>query len=123
MQFGKALHRVLQHIVAADPRYGPVHMSKIDMIADGFYRAWLRTADIPKLGVVLPTTPSQPAVIAFPLTLPMGWVESPPYFTALTETVCDLANLHLREARDSRARTHADTHRLESVAATPPTDI
>ena len=91
-------------------------------IADGFYRVWLRTADIPKLGVVLPSTPSQPAIIAFPLTLPMGWVESPPYFTALTETACDLANLQLREARGSCPRAHANAHRLESVAATPPTD-
>ena len=75
MQFGRALHRVLTRIVHADPRYGPVALAKID-IADGFYRVWLRLDDIPKLGVVLPL------LIAFPLALPMGWVESPPYFTA-----------------------------------------
>ena len=73
-----------------------MYLSKID-IADGFYRVWLRAGNIPKLGVVLPTTPGQPPIIAFPLTLPMGWVESPPsYFTVLTETACDLANAHLQ---------------------------
>ncbi|KAI2491968.1 hypothetical protein MHU86_22588 [Fragilaria crotonensis] len=34
MQFGWALQRVFKHIVEADPRYGPVHLAKID-IADG----------------------------------------------------------------------------------------
>ena len=100
MQFGRALQRVMTRVVQAERRYGHVYLAKID-IADGFYRVWLQIADIPKLGVVLPTSPGQPALIAFPLTLPMGWVESPPYFTALTETACDLANQSLR-ARDER---------------------
>ena len=40
MQFGRALHRVLERIVHGDPRYGPVTLSKIDIsLADGlFYR-------------------------------------------------------------------------------------
>ncbi len=63
----------------------------------------------------MPTSPGTPPLIAFPLTLPMGWVESPPYFTALTETACDLANARLRQ------RMAYDTpHRLEAIAATPP---
>ena len=40
MQFGRALQRVIARVVHADPRYGPVYLSKID-IADGFYRVWL----------------------------------------------------------------------------------
>ena len=48
----------------------------------------------------------------------MGWVESPPYFTVLTETVCDLANAAIKTRQPlSRLRT---AHRLEAVAATPP---
>jgi hypothetical protein len=35
MQFGRALQQVLTALVHADPRYGPVHMAKID-VADGF---------------------------------------------------------------------------------------
>ncbi len=77
MQFGRALQRVMTTIVNADPRYGPVYLSKID-IADGFYRVWLQLSHIAKLGVALPTAPGEPHLVAFPLALPMGWVESPP---------------------------------------------
>ena len=91
MQFGKALQRILQAILHADPRFGPVYLIKVD-IANGFYRVWLNTADIPKLGVVFPTLPDSEPLVAFPLVLPMGWTESPPYFCAATETAMDLAN-------------------------------
>ena len=119
MQFGRALQRILAKIVHADPRYGPVYMSKID-ISDGFYRVWLQHSDIPKLGVALPSTsPGEEPLVAFPLALPMGWVESPPYFTALTETACDLANDALR-TRPTTPPPHSALHRLEKVATTPP---
>jgi hypothetical protein len=122
MQFGRALQRVLTRIVHANPRYGPVHLAKID-IADGFYRVWLQVADIPKLGVALPTTLGAVSLIAFPLALPMGWVESPPYFTAMTETACDLANQALQSNMPAvpRERLHVE-HRLEQVADTAPAE-
>jgi hypothetical protein len=112
MQFGRALHRILSAILHADPRFGKVYLSKVD-IADGFYRIWLLPRDIPKLGVLFPTLPGEPALIAFPLTLPMGWVASPPYFCAATETVADLANAAYAD--------HAPYpfHRLEAVAESP----
>lgn len=118
MQFGRALQRVLTTIVHADPRYGPVYLAKID-IADGFYRVWVQAADVPKLGVALPTSAGAPLLVAFPLALPMGWVESPPYFTVLTETACDRANDLLRTRTDKRLN---QVHRLEAVASTPPAD-
>ena len=79
MQFGRSLRRLLTKILYADPRFGPVYLCKID-IADGFYRIWLLPCDIPKLGVLFPTNSGEPPLIGFPLTLPMGWVESPPLF-------------------------------------------
>jgi hypothetical protein len=111
MQFGKALPRLLQGIFDADPRYGPVHLIKVD-IADGFYRICLNPADIPKLGVVFPTKPGDEPMVAFPLRLPMGWVDSPPYFCAATETVADLAN--------ARINWHPPPHRLDADADTLP---
>ena len=119
MQFGRAFQHVLSNIVNADLRYGPVYPSKID-ITEGFYRVWLQADDIPKLGVVLPTLPGLPPLIAFPLALPMDWVESPPFFSVLTETACDLANARLRDRSNGSDST---AHRLESVAATPPPEI
>ena len=112
MQFGRALQRVVQTIVHSNRRFGPVYLGKID-IADGFYRVWVQIRDIPKLAVVLPGAPHADPLVAFPLALPMGWVESPPFFTTLTETVCDLANAKLRESAHTSA-----PHRLEQAAAT-----
>jgi hypothetical protein len=113
MQFGKTLLRVLQTIVDADPAFGPVKLGKID-ISDGFYRIGLRPADIPQLGVILPRNGPQ-LYVALPLALQMGWVDSPPYFTAATETACDLTNAQIRN-------THAmpPPHRLEHLARRPP---
>jgi hypothetical protein len=87
-------------------------MAKID-IADGFYRVWVRKEDVPKLGVALPPMPGQPSLVAFPLALPMGWVESPPYFTTFTATICDLSNAKL-----AQPSYHGEPDRLEAVAAT-----
>ena len=111
MQFGKALSRMLQGITEADRRYGDCYIYKVD-VADGFYRVWLCTSSVAKLGVVLPKMEGLPNLVAFPLVLPMGWTESPPYFSVTTETVCDLTNNDLR--RNLRYPAHA----LEPVSAT-----
>jgi hypothetical protein len=112
MQFGRALERVLYSIHHASPHYGPVYVSKTDL-ADGFYRIPLTSSGIPNLGVILPRFPNEEQLIAFPLVLPMGWVESPPAFCAATETVADLAN-------NLPARHTLPKHPLEDVASTPP---
>jgi hypothetical protein len=112
MQFGHTLPRLLRHIVLANPAQGPVHLIKVD-IADGFYRIGLRPLDVPKLGVALPVGASEPQLVAFPITLPMGWTNSPPIFCAATETIADLANMALWRGGDP------GPHRLEALAATP----
>jgi hypothetical protein len=96
MQFGKALWRILAGIVQANTGLGPVYLSKVD-IADGFYHIWVKAADIPKLGVLLPAEQGQERLIGFPVVLPMGWKESPPVFTSATETVTDLANGQIQQ--------------------------
>jgi hypothetical protein len=114
MQFGKALPRLLQKIRFADPSFGPVYMLKVD-IADGFYRVWVEAQGIPSLGVCFPNEPGEEALVAFPLALPMGWTESPPYFCAFTETITDIANAHITRQADP------PPHRLESEAEAAPT--
>jgi hypothetical protein len=110
MQFGTALQRVIENIVNANPRFGPVQLCKVD-IAEGFYRIEVRPADIPKLGVIIPSrTEDQEQLIAFPLVLPMGWKNSPPYFCAITETVADLTNERIRHHQQP------PRHRLDRVA-------
>jgi hypothetical protein len=111
MQFGRALERVLHKIKHADPRHGPVYLCKID-IADGFYRVDLEASSAPTLAVILPHNNGEQPLVAIPLSLPMGWVESPPYFCAVTETIADIANRNMHH--------RAPPHRLDELADTPP---
>ena len=89
MQFGtNSGAHVLYQIRHANPRYGHVYLAKVDL-SDGFYRVALNDSAIAKLAVALPQFPGEERLLALPLVLPMGWVESPPFFCAVTETVAD----------------------------------
>jgi hypothetical protein len=113
MQFGRCLPRLLQQIVHSDPCHGPVKMTKED-IADGFYRLHNRPSDILALGVVFISTTNGTLLVAFPLTCPMGWVESSPWFTTATKTGANLANAVLA------ADFMPSLHQLDSVTQTLP---
>ena len=110
MQFGHALDRILREILLADPKLGPIHMLKLD-ISDGFYRIDIAPDDIPRLGVVFPVSPGSEPLVAFPLVLPMGWKNSPPIFSAATETAADIANC------DIRSPAPVPTHPLGTLAS------
>jgi len=109
MQFGKALPRILWRIHHSNPRHGPVHIAKIDL-SDGFYRVPLQPEDMMKLAVLFPSRPGEEPLIGLPLTLPMGWKESPPGFCSATETVADIANANIR------ARHIPLPHRFDEVS-------
>ncbi len=93
MQFGCALQCFLQRLIYANPEFGPPLMAKIDL-ADGYYRVPLTPEASLELAVILP--PDGGAnLIGIPLSLPIGWAHSPPYFCAFTEIGADLANWHM----------------------------
>ena len=111
MQLGRALARILRRIVTANPAYGPVFMNKTDL-ADAYMRVWVKIDDVPKLAFAIPPAPGdQEHLIGFHLSLPMGYIESAPFFCAASETVADFA-FH------SERRT--TPHMLEKLAATKP---
>jgi len=91
MQFGNCLQRVLQRIAYCNPGYGPPLLAKLDL-ADGYYRVPLSQEASLELAVVLPADGLQEPLVGLPLSLPMGWAYSPPYFCAFTETIADLSN-------------------------------
>lgn len=109
MQFGRALPRLLFRIHHSNPAFGEVFLAKFD-ISDGFYRMATDPDQAPNLAVMMPRYPNEPQLIAIPLVCTMGWVNSPPTFCAMSETVADIANSRMD-------RTHAPAHRLEPVAA------
>ena len=55
--------------------------------------------------------------MATPLTLPMGWKNSPPLFCPATETVADLANDYLRSYQPSKP--HKLDNRAEVIVPPP----
>ena len=119
MQFGRALERLLREILLADPAKGPVSMLKLD-ISDGFYRIALNPTDVPKLGVIFPTNDGTD-LVALPLVLPMGWRNSPPIFSAATETAADLANTMLQSTPNLIPSAHpldTQAHEVEVPQST-----
>jgi hypothetical protein len=113
MQFRKALGRILQAIVDANPKHGPVQFIKVD-IADGFYCIWLNILDIPKLAIPISTLYGDGPLLALQLVLPMGWTELPSYFCAATETVSDMTNRRLVN------QWKPPPHRRQELADTQP---
>jgi len=115
MQFGTALPRLLQRIVYCNRLHGPPLMAKIDL-SDGYYRVPLSPAASLELAVVIPPDNTDVNLIAIPLSLPMGWRDSPPYFCAFTETVADSSN------DDVRHSTVYPDHDLLQTCQQPPLD-
>ena len=112
MQWGRTFHRVLWYIFTADRRHGPVLMSKTDL-ADGFYQLPLNPSGALKLAVPL-QLPDGSFNLAVPTRLPMGWTESPPAFSAVTETIADLVNSSLEQP----GSIFPPSHPLEQAAST-----
>ena len=115
-QYGRALDRLLREIAFADSALGYVYLLKAN-VSNGFYRIGLRPEDTPKLGLILPIGANEEPMVANPLTLPMGWKNSPPLFCTATETVADIANEYLRSHQPSRP--HKLDGRAEAVVPPP----
>ena len=110
MQFGGMLPRILHLARHANPKFGPARACKVDL-KDGFYRLFLRAGDCPRLAILLPTYDGEPPLVAIPMACTMGWVQSPPSFSGMSETACDDANARLKSSPEA-----APAHRLEALA-------
>lgn len=111
MQFGRTLPRFLYDVRHANPKFGPPRANKND-VKDGFYRMLLKARDCLRLALVLPKYKDEMQLVGIPLACTMGWVQSPPTFCVMSETVCDLANQAIRSGQRP-----SETHRLEAQAA------
>ena len=113
MQFGTTLQRLLRCIAYANTKFEPVHMLKFDL-AGGYYRVPLAPQAAVELAVIIPGDKEGTNYVGIPLTLPMGWNMSPPYFCAFTKMATDIANTALAQLREP-----ADTHPLEVLSQQP----
>jgi hypothetical protein len=119
MQFGNnALPRLLRHVVLADPAHCPIQLGVKEVNMHDrrwfLYRIGVRPPDVLKLGMAFPTDPDQPQLVAFPITLPMGWTNSLPIFCMAMETIAEVANEGILKWRNP------PPHRLDDYASTTP---
>ena len=75
-----------------------------------------------KLGVVFPVREGEEPLVAFPLVLPMGWVNSPPAFCAATETSADIANAFIWSREEPKSYPLDDMASKSDEHASRPKD-
>ena len=92
LQFGRAFPCILQAVWEADPVQGPVRVSKLD-ITDAYHRGTVKPLQVGLFAYVIPSAPGdEQTIICINLVLPMGWVDSPKFLCAFSETLTDVAN-------------------------------
>jgi hypothetical protein len=88
-QMGHALNRIIHAFAEADED-AKIFMAKFD-IKDGFWHLDCEEGEEWNFSYVLPQKEGEPTRLVVPTSLQMGWVESPPYFCAASETARDVA--------------------------------
>ena len=88
-QLGHSLQRII-HAFATAPKDAKVFSAKWD-IKDGFWRVAARDGEEWNFCYVLPRADGDPIQIVVPTSLQMGWIESPTYFCAASETARDVS--------------------------------
>ena len=88
-QLGYSLQRIIHAFAQTEPDER-VFMAKWD-IKDGFWRLDCQEGEEWNFAYVLPQEPGKPIKLVVPTSLQMGWIESPPYFCAASETGRDVA--------------------------------
>jgi hypothetical protein len=112
-QIGECLSRIIHAFAEADDD-AKIFMAKWD-IKDGFWRMDCAVGEEWNFAYVLPQDEGMPTTLAIPTLLQMGWVESPPYFCAATETSQDIATEYVETKLNSLA-----PHKLEKFVIGAP---
>jgi hypothetical protein len=87
-QLGECLTRII-HAFAETDDDAKIFMAKWD-IKEGFWCMDCREGEEWNFSYVLPQPEGEPVMLVVPTSLQMGWVESPPYFCAASETARDI---------------------------------
>ena len=67
-------------------------MLKLD-VTDAYHRGTVKPAQVGAFAYVIPSAPGDEGIfICIDLVLPMGWVDSPKFFCAFSQTLTDVAN-------------------------------
>ena len=102
MCFRVEIQRILKQVITDDPFLGPVYLSKVGL-ADAYMRLWVRMDEVPSVALLIPKkNPRKTQLVGFHLSLPMGSVDSDPYFCMATETVPNLENKAILQREKAR---------------------
>jgi hypothetical protein len=93
-QIGHSLQRIIHAFATADDD-AKIFMAKWD-IKDGFWRLDCEQGEEWNFAYVLPPKTGHPTTLVIPTSLQMGWIESPPYFCAASETARDVAEQYMQ---------------------------
>ncbi len=99
-QLGHVLRRIIHAFAEADED-AKIFMAKFD-IKDGFWRMDCAEGEEWNFAYVMPQEEGQPVRLVVPTSLQMGWIESPPYFCAASETGRDVAEDYVETPIGSR---------------------
>ena len=94
-QLGHALLRIIHAFAEAEPE-DMVSMTKLDL-KDGFWRLDCEDGEEWNFAYVLPQPEGEPVKLVVPISLQMGWIESPSFFCAASEMARDVAEGHINE--------------------------
>jgi hypothetical protein len=92
-QLGHSLKRIIHAFAEADDD-AAILLAKWD-IQDGFWRLNCQQGEEWNFSYVLPRAAGKPTRLVVPTSLQMGWVESPPFFCAASETSHDVAMAYI----------------------------
>ena len=113
-QLGHSLSRII-HAFAEAEDDAKIFMAKFD-IKDGFWRLSCETGEEWNFCYVLPQEEGEPTRLVVPTSLQMGWVESPPYFCAASETARDVATQYLETKVGSLQGHKFEKYTMENEA-------
>ena len=112
-QIGEGFLRIIHAFAEAD-NDAKIFMAKWD-INDGFWQMDCAAGEEWNFAYVLPQEEGQPTTLVVPTSLQMGWVKSPPYFCAATETSRDISNEYIETKVNS-----LHCHKFEKYAVGAP---
>ena len=110
-QIGSVLQRIV-YCMATAPEGKKIYAAKWD-VKDGFWRMSCEKGAEWNFAYVLPQEDGKPPKLVIPTSLQMGWLESPPYFGAASETARDVGEVYAQTAVGSLPR-----HKFEPYTKT-----
>ena len=112
-QLGHSLSRIIHAFAQADVE-AKIFMAKWD-IKDGVWRLDSQEGAEWNFAYVLPQVEGEPIKLVVPTSLQMGWIESPPYFCAASETGRDVAGQYVEAPVGSLDNHKFIAHALQGL--------